>query len=152
MVFDTSAYINGWYDHYKPPGFTRVWEFVTEQIAENSIVLPRAVYRELRAKDDGLSAWILASRAAVADPSEKIQLSAGKIREEFPRDVTRNVADPFVLAEARARSCAVVTYEGRAHDGQPTKNWAKRMPGICNRLDIECISMADALNSLGFRF
>jgi Domain of unknown function (DUF4411) len=70
----------------------------------------------------------------------------------LPNPGVRDGADPFVIAEARVRSFVVVTYEGRSFSGVPTKNWAKRMPGICQHLGVECRTLPEGLASLGASF
>jgi hypothetical protein len=46
----------------------------------------------------------------------------------------------------------VVTYEGRSFSGVPTKNCAKRMPGICQHLGVECRTLPEGLARLGASF
>jgi hypothetical protein len=40
FVFDTSAFINGWNDHYPPPTFERVWTFLATQMEDGRLVAP----------------------------------------------------------------------------------------------------------------
>jgi hypothetical protein len=54
LVCDTSAYLNGWRDHYPPSTFPSVWALIAEAIAQARIVLPREVYRELTEGRRGL--------------------------------------------------------------------------------------------------
>ena len=86
------------------------------------------------------------------EPDEAIQRAAGVILSMLPSPGVRDGADPFVLAEAQARGYIVVTYEGRSFGGAPTKNWAKRMPGICQRIGVDCRTLPEALTMLGGSF
>src|SRR6266567_6311910 len=72
----------------------------------------------------------------------------------FPNPGIRDAADPWVIAEAKIRGLAVVTYEGRTFSGVPTseRRWAKSMPGICRRLGVGCVTLPEALGELGGEF
>jgi hypothetical protein len=57
-----------------------------------------------------------------------------------------------VIAEAGVRGFTVVTYEGRSFSGVSTKNWASKMPGICQQFGVECQTLPEALTMLGALF
>jgi hypothetical protein len=51
----------------------------------------------------------------------------------------RDRADPFVIAEARVRGFAVVTYEGtNTFTGQRARRWTEKMPGVCQTPRVPC--------------
>jgi hypothetical protein len=137
-----------------PITFPSVWTLIGSAIADGRIVVPREVLKELERKDDDVFAWVNKHSGVGIDPSAEIQREAGEIfallhYQPWPRDA----ADPFVIAEARARSLTVVTYEGRTFfSGVPTKNWAKSMRGICLHLDVPCCTLPQALHRLGGTF
>jgi hypothetical protein len=151
LVLDTSAYMNGRRDHFMPSILPTVWVLVGEAIEDGRIVLPREVYRELRAQDDDLASWINGYSDQVAEPSEEVQRLAGQFASEFPRPGIRNGADPWILAEAQLRGFTVVTYEGRSFAGIPfaAARWARSMPGVCQRFGIPCCTLPEALGRLG---
>jgi len=153
FVFDTSAFINGWHDHYPFETFPSVWDLVGAALDDGRVVAPREVFRELVKKDDDVAGWAKQHEPRFVDPSVEIQKKAGELQVRFPKPNVRNIADPFVLAEAQMRGFVVVTYEGRSFTG-PTKNWAKSMPGICRELKLACRTLPEALgpNGLGGRF
>jgi hypothetical protein len=152
LVFDTSAFVNGRRDHYPVETFPSVWEFVAEAMEDGRIVTPREVLNELKAKDDETCRWAKERPDCFVEPSAEVQRQAGEILAMLPNPGVRDGADPFVVAEARVRSFVVVTYEGRSFSGVPTKNWAKRMPGICQHLGVECRTLPEALARLGASF
>lgn len=86
------------------------------------------------------------------EPSSDVQREAGVIQGMLPNPGVRDGADPFVVAEARVRGLVVVTYEGRSFSGVPTKNWWRRMPGICQHVGVGCRTLPEALTMLGARF
>jgi hypothetical protein len=55
------------------------------------------------------------------------------------------VADPFVIASAKIREGIVVTEESR-------KPNAARIPNVCDYYKLECISFAQYLEALGWKF
>ena len=136
FVFDTSAYMNGRRDHFRPSFVPTLWAIVEVAIVDGRIVLPREVYRELTFYDDELADWIKTLAGHVVEPSQPVQRRAGEFEQHFPKSAARNRADPFILAEAEARQFAVVTYEGRTFRGVPTTNWTRTMPDVCQRFGI----------------
>src|SRR4051812_13816426 len=145
LVFDTSAYLNGWHDHYPPATFPSVWALIVEALEDGRVVMPREVYRELTAKDDEVNVWARKRAGRVVEPGEDVQREAGVILAMLPNPGVRDGADPFVVAEAKIRAFKVVTYEGRSFSGVPHKNWSKTMPGICQRLGVDCRTLPEAL-------
>lgn len=153
LVFDTSAYLNGRRDHYPPATFPSVWDLVATAMADGRIVAPRAVYLELVAKDDEVTAWCKQQPAHVfVDPIEAVQRRVGAVYARFANPGRRDGADPFVIAEAQHRGFTVVTYEGRSFSGVPTRHWDRAMPGICKHLDVPCRTLPEALTMLGASF
>jgi hypothetical protein len=155
FVFDTSAYINGWRDHYPPATFPGVWTLIDEAFEDGRILSPREVYNELVRKDDEVAEWAKERMVGFVEPTEEVQRAAGAIFEhELPSSANRDGADPWVIAEARIRELTVVTYEGRTFSGVPTseRRWAVSMPGICKRLGVGCVTLPAALGELGGEF
>lgn len=153
LVFDTSAYLNGWNHHYRPQTFPSVWELVAQGVQDGRIITPREVFNELCGKDDDVKAWIEAfDRSLFVEPSPEVQTLSGAFYDRLPNPDMRDKADPFVLAEAQHRHFVVVTYEGTSFSGSRTKHWDRRMPGICNEFGIACCTMPEALERLGGSF
>jgi hypothetical protein len=152
LVFDTSAYLNGWRDHLPPATFPSVWTLIADAMEDGRIVGPREVYNELRRKDDDVSAWAHARASQFTDPTPEVQREAGIILALLPNPGIRDGADPFVVAEAKVRGFTVVTYEGRTFSGVPTRNWARSMPGICAHQSVQCCTLPEALRLLGGLF
>lgn len=152
LVFDTSAYLNGWRDHYPPATFPSVWELVAAAMADGRIVAPREVFNEIKRIDDDVCEWARARTAGFVEPTAEVQVAAGRILSKLPNPGVRDGADPFVVAEAQLRALTVVTYEGRSFSGVPTKNWSKTMPGICSELGVSCRTLPEALTMLGASF
>jgi hypothetical protein len=149
FVFDSSAFINGRRFHFLPSTFPSVWALIEEAIGDERIIVPREVFRELTVIDDDTAQFIKANEALVVEPSERVQRRAGEIGAEFSRPGIRNRADPFVLAEAEIRGFTVVTYEGTTFSGARARRWERSMPAICQRFEIPCCTLPQALERLG---
>lgn len=152
LVFDTSAYLNGWRDHYPPPTFPSVWTLIEAALDDARAISPREVYNELTRQDDDVAAWAKERIARFVEPSAEVQRAAGVFHHDFGSNPLRNAADPWILAEAQLREWTVVTYEGRTFSGVPTTNWQRSMPGICQQYSIPCITLPEALGRLGGSF
>lgn len=112
FVFDSSAFINGSRHHYYLDTMAGVWRLVEESIDDGRVVVPREVYRELLAQDDEITALVRRHEVVIAEPTERVQRRAGELQAMFPKPGLRDLADPFIMAEAEARAFTVVTYEG----------------------------------------
>jgi hypothetical protein len=55
------------------------------------------------------------------------------------------------MAEAEARSFCVVTYEGITFTGRPARGADKRLPAFCQQVQIDCCTLAQALQRLGLK-
>lgn len=105
------------------------------------------------AKDDSIIDWVKPLAHVFEDPMPEVQRAVGVIYKEFSAGSgRRDSADPFVIAEARARGLTVVTYEGRSFSGVPTRRWERSMPGICQRFSVPCRTLPEALAMLGATF
>jgi hypothetical protein len=151
FVFDTSALVNGRRDHYPPETFPSLWEAVEEAISDGRVIIPRAVYVELEAKDTPTYTWARGFTHLCQEPSEAVQHEVGPIYVEIHESGTRDAADPFVIAEGKVNGYTVVTYEGRTFSGVPTTKWWRKMPGVCQHFGVPCMTLPEALTALGLR-
>jgi hypothetical protein len=103
LVFDTSAYLNGWRDHYPPKTFPSVWKLIENAMVDQRIITPREVLNELRSKDDDVASWAKTRAELFVEPSGQVQSEAGIILAMLPNPGIRDGADPFVVAEAKVR-------------------------------------------------
>lgn len=152
FVFDTSAYLSGWRHHYPPATFPRVWQLIEASLEDGRVLSPREVYNELVRKDDDVARWAKRGIQRFVYPTAEVQRLAGVIYRSFPNPGVRNDADPWVIAEAKAKRLTVVTYEGQTFAGVPTKRWARSMPGICRHHGVPCYTLPEALGRLGGSF
>lgn len=151
FVFDTSAFINGSRHHYYLDTMAGVWTLVEASIDDGRVVVPREVYRELLVQDDEMTALVRRHEVAIAEPTERVQRRAGELQEMFPKPGLRDLADPFIMAEAEARDFTVVTYEGITFAGERAKKADDKLPALCEQVGIGCCTLAQALRDLGLK-
>lgn len=153
FVFDTNVFITGQRTHYPLKTFGSVWDSVEQWMIAGHVIVPRAVLVELKRHSDEVYEWLNERKEYVVEPSEAVQRQAGLIQQNhFSAATPRDQADPFVLAEAAVNDHVVVSYEGVDTYGAPTKKAAKKLPGICGNLGLECILLGQALVKLGGDF
>jgi hypothetical protein len=148
--FDTSAFIEAWIRHYPYDVFPVVWEHLDGLIQNNHLKASDEVSRELEEHGDELWAWVKRRKKRLFIPLESaIQRRATRILQQFPglakNDRTRRDADPFVIALAGVHDLIVVTYE----NSKPSN---PRMPDVCQRLDIPCITLVELFRRENWSF
>lgn len=130
-----------------------VWALVEQAIDDGRVIVPREVFNEVENQQDEMSKLVLRHRAAVAIPSEPVQRRAGELQQRFFQSSgeLRDKADPWVMAEAESRGFCVVTYEGITFAGHPAKGADKKLPAFCQQVQIDCCTLAQALQRLGLK-
>lgn len=151
-VFDTSAFLNGWRYHYPPATFPSVWRLIEEGLNDGRVIAPREVFTELTVKDDDVHEWAKPFVGCFVDPTEAVQGQVGTIQALLPKPGVRDVADPWVIAEAKVRALTVVTYEGQSFSGTKTIKASTKMPGLCQHFSVPCLTLPQALGNLGGTF
>jgi|SRR5579863_3995079 len=150
-VFDTSSLIGAWVRMYPPDSFPVVWDRIDELATAGNLLVPEEVLEELRAQDDDLLDWVKERSDSIVVPTNRaVMLEARAVltdHEGLTKTGTgRGRADPFVIALARLSDCPVVTQEQGGSASKP------RIPFVCRRRGIPCMSMLDVIRSEGWRF
>lgn len=153
-VFDTNSFIV--VGHYFPDAFPTFWEQFNRRIRDKTVISVREVYRELEnnATRAHLIEWIKTNKEAfpVPAPDEPTFLTqifaVPKFREIVRQKEIRKgspVADPFIIAAARAQGACVVTEEKERPN-------AARIPNICRHFGIDCTDVEGFMAREGLRF
>jgi len=139
-IFDTSSFIH--IGHFFPDRFPTFWEQFDKLVKDGRLVSVREARRELetQAAVKHLFGWVQRNRDIFHTPSAD---EAAFVAEIFavPRflelikqkNISRGqpVADPFLVAAARAIAGCVVTEEKE-------KPNAAKIPNVCKHFDINC--------------
>ena len=149
---DTSALIDGLERYYQPANFPSLWRRVDELVEAGRFVCSEEVIEEAGKRDLAANAWckqrgaelMVATDARVAEVVSALLGAYPKITKELKG---RNRADPFVIAVAQIKGATVVTGEGQnGSENRP------KIPWVCARLGIACISFTQLIQEEGWRF
>lgn len=149
--FDTSAFINGRRDIYKPPMFEPIWDAIAHMIGDGQVLAVDEVKRELKRKDDDVSLWARTKRGLFVPLAHDIQQATKEVLAACPRlmaqhGASRNSADPFVVGLALARDGSVVTQEMPGNsDKRP------RIPDACAAVGVRCMTLPDFVSEQGWQ-
>src|SRR5262249_24869622 len=140
-----------WVRAYPPDSFPVVWDRMDGLAHAGRLLVPEEVYEELHAQDDDLLAWIKERSTTVVVPTSRaVMLEARAVladHEGLTKTGTgRGKADAFVVALARLQSCLVGTQEQGGSTAKP------RIPFVCKRRDIPCMSMLDVIRAEKWKF
>lgn len=149
--FDTSAFINGQRDIFRPTTFGPLWDAVAQMIQAQRILAVDEVKREIRRKDDDVAKWVLAQRGLFVPLERDIQTATKELLAACPRlmaqhGANRNSADPFVVGLALARGGTVVTQETPADS--PRK---PRIPDACIAVDVPWMTLPAFVDAQGWQ-
>ena len=148
--FDTSAFLNPFKRYYSFELFPSFWRGIEERIEAGTIVTSELVRDELEQKEDGLSEWLRKQERLVVPMDDDQQQQAAHIIATFKSWIepksSRNNADPFVVALARARKLIVVSDETGGGPGKP------KIPFVCGQLGVKHVSLFDYIRETKLRF
>jgi Domain of unknown function (DUF4411) len=136
--------------YYPPDVFPSIWIQLESACQGGLIIAIDEVYKELEKKDDDAFQWIKSHREMVVDLDTAIQGHVAAVLTAHPRLVdtrkNRSQGDPFVIALALARKCAVLTGE------RATGNIAKpNIPDVCTALGVTCMPVLAMFRNEGWK-
>ncbi len=153
-VFDTNSFRV--LENYYPERFPTFWENFDEAVEAGAVVSVREVYNEMErlARTPWILEWAKRHRASFLKPGlGETQFVAEIFRNPRFRNLVGEtqrlqgsaVADPFLIACARAREGCVVTEEALRPN-------AAKIPNVCEHFSVECANVEGFLNRVGWRF
>ena len=145
---DTSSLLAAWNERYPIANVPGFWERLDDLITDERITSPLEVRNEIKKKEDGLAQWLKDRPSLFQELEEDIQLAAKEILKQFPwltKGIAgRKVADPFVIALAKAREYTVITEEGPGSVKRP------RIPFVCQQNSIPCVNVLGLIQGEGW--
>ncbi len=154
-VFDTGAFIH-LFRYYYESRFPTLWTEFYRLVSDGQIVSVREVLNEItdKGQNDRLSQWANENGAIFHQPTseegEFVQ-SIFTIPEFLPMIQRKNilrgrpVADPFLVAKARAENGCLVTLE-------KYRNNSAKIPNVCERFGISCKSLEGFMEDENWEF
>lgn len=148
---DTSAILDGWTRYYPREAFPGLWRHLEQLIRSGDLRASEEVMYELEKKEDEAFAWARAQDGFLVPMDDDIQDAVSAILADHPRLLDtrrgRSGADPFVIALAKVRGCAVITGERRSGSLERPK-----IPDVCYAIDVESMSLLDLIRREGWVF
>jgi hypothetical protein len=142
---DTSSLIGAFVRHYPQSSFPGFWREFEQLIDAGRVFSPRAVYDELKDRNDDLTAWAKNHDTIFLPPSVDTMVFVGNIGVHFPQTLTTtiaaNKADPWLVAFGAVKSWTVVTEERGSSREIPT------IPQMCRRYGVQCVALVDVIKA-----
>ncbi len=154
-IFDTNT-LSQLFRFYYRNNFPSLWKKFDQLVLDGRILSTREVMRELGEgkKAELAYQWALDHKHVFPDPGidevrfvsrifgirhfqQNLQSKKGKPRKQ--------VADPFVIAQAKRTGGTVVTEESKPPNGA-------RIPNICEHFEITCINLQQLMDREGWEF
>ena len=165
FLIDTSALITPYRQYYAFDLVPSFWEKIKECFESGKIVILDKVWRELEkgGSDDKLSGWLSNNKSLVtirtyktetiirnyADVLQYIQTSDLYYESAIAAWAVEEIADPWIIAAARADDYIIVTEEqGSKGIGPKQKNKNPKIPDVAKALGVETISLFEMMRRL----
>lgn len=162
-VFDTSSLRS--LQHFYPSVFKSIWDGLNALADHGELISTREVFNELerQAVSAEVLKWAKEHKPLFGTPTNaELQFVADIFKVKHfqaligaqQRLKGMPVADPFVIACARAHNATVVTEEGWQHSGTqlvPKPNAAK-IPNVCVHFGIPCVNLEEFMHQQGWTF
>lgn len=147
---DTSFFIQGMRDYFRPATWPRFWDNVEAMIREGRLVASEFVLHELQRHKDAVWSWAKRQDGLFVPFTEDQVQPMFEVMRTYPMFVkkleSRTGADPFVVALALARKYEVVSNERGGNDQRPTIELA------CRGFGIGHVGLFDFPEKEGWRF
>jgi hypothetical protein len=152
-VFDSSPLID-LFRHFYPQRFPSLWANFKTLVSAKKIISVREVFNELKGHEDRLAEWAKIHRDFFLQPASDELGFVSKIFKvtHFQTLIKKKerlqgspVADPFVIAKAKALEGCVVTQE-------KLKNNAAKIPNVCEHFNIPCIDLEGFMEKENWKF
>ncbi len=143
-VFDSGPFIQIFSFFYEST-FPGLWKNFYQLIEDGQIISVKEVEKEITAREgeSNISEWAKKNKNIFLAPTEEEMVFVSEIFKvkHFQALISRQnllkglpVADPFVIAKAKALNACVVTTE----DEKPN---AAKIPNICKQFKIDCMNL-----------
>ena len=150
-VFDSGPFID--LNNYPPDIFSSFWDNFNRMLYDGEIISSIEVYRELENyNDDFIAEWTKKNKPYFQKPTLEEQSIVQDILRLHPELVRQSnllsgkpVADPFVIAQAKAYNCILVHRE-------KFKPNAHNIPNVCKSFEVTEISLFDFFRMENWKF
>ncbi len=152
FCLDTNVLIQAWNTYYSMDLAPRYWDILDDMAQKGTVFCTHEVRREIEKVDDALKLWIKKRDYLFRDITEDVQQHVRDVLKAFPRlvDTTkdRSMADPWVIAHAKAEQATVVTKEMVT----PAGSKKIKIPDVCDTFGVRCINDFEFVKEVGITF
>ena len=156
-LLDANVLIAAHNNYYPIARVPQFWEWIIDNAENGRIKIPYEILGELEAgkKEDELFKWVKKNKKTLLlDENVDILLVNKVIEQGYAKDLTDDEThklgrDPFLIAYAMASldRCAVTLEASKPS----AKRANRRIPDVCDQLNIRCIDTFALLRELDFR-
>ena len=162
-LLDTNIYIDSYDRYYRNEFFPTYWERLSD-ILNRHVIIPKIVKDEITKSpwfQDWLNQYYTEGYLNHKDYSEQWQTvlnfvqSCGLYKESALIDqakgwVNESIADPWIIAIAKEMHITIVSEEQKIPNlGQGNLVKSIRIPDICEKLDVRCITRNECFGEIG---
>ena len=153
FIIDSNILIEAKNFHFPLEPRHPFWDWLVMLGEKGEIKVPEEVYKELEARNDNLHEWLqrhkslflLSKKNAYSElPSVLKSYTALYGSEISETELEVMKADPWVIAHAKALGGSVICNE-RINPKVLKSIKEVKVPSVCDRLNIECLSLAQFL-------
>ena len=152
-LLDANVLITAQRDYYPMDCVPQFWDWIAHHAKGDRIKIPRPIWDEITPHDSDLETWMKDhKRDLILDPDDSDKLIQKVFDAYAPNlnvtEIEKIGKDPFLIAAAKYYRATVVSKEG----SKPSATRANRkIPDICGRLQIKCITDYQLIRDLDFR-
>lgn len=160
-IIDTASFVvtRGYYLDV----FPSFWSGLDNMVKEGTVSSVSEVYEELRNYQDGqdsLFLWAKKNKSIFTEPPDEELRRVKEIFKEkrFRLLVSRKqqlsgkpVADPFLIAKAISLKATVITEE-KKYPKITEKTKKLRIPEVCEKFNVPCMSLLEMMTQEGLKF
>ncbi len=151
-VIDTSSILDWLKRYYSSDVFPALWDKVHDLIAEERLIAPYEVYREIQIGGDDITQWASNHKEMFVTPSDSEQSFVGDMisssRVKTPKKTRSGLwADPWVVALAKEKKAIVITGEQPNNTTPPSK-----IPDVCKQFQIDCENLLGLMKLEKWKF
>lgn len=138
-VFDASSMIYAW-DNYPANQFPGLWEWLADQIADNTLVMPRVAFDEVEHKTPECAEWLRENGLRLLETGNSVMREAMRIKglvgisgDNYHDGVGEN--DLFIIATAKLHGGELVSDE-RRQPNLPKDSRRFKIPAVCAMAEV----------------
>ena len=154
-VFDASSLIHAW-NNYPFEQFPPFWDWLTNQIDAQEIVIPREALTEVSQISPEYHGWLTGNELQIIEVSNDIANEASRIKRLIgvvndnyhPKGVDEN--DIIIISTAKILGVGLVSDESRQAD-IPKEPRKRKIPSVCGiaTIDVRCMNLVSFFKDSG---